>query len=101
VRESVGTFGKLTVPLPSPLRALWLVAVLALTVAALAVGDRRQRLLLLGTAALGVLFPTLFYAVIYRHTGFGLQGRYLLPVLMMVPMLAGEVVRLHARSARF
>jgi uncharacterized membrane protein YjdF len=34
----------------------------------------------------------LFYAWIYKGTGFSLQGRYMLPVLALVPLFAGEIV---------
>jgi hypothetical protein len=47
---------------------------------------------LAAVAAVGLLFPVLFYAWVYRLTGFGLQGRYVLPVLMAAPLVAGELV---------
>jgi hypothetical protein len=40
-----------------------------------------------------VLVPVVFYAGLYRHTGFGMQGRYFLPVAVAIPLLAGELIR--------
>lgn len=39
-----------------------------------------------------VVAPVAFYALFTRPTGFGLQGRQLLPALVLVPLLAGEMV---------
>ncbi len=91
--EAVGTFGSLTVALPAVARYVWWVLVVGLALAALVRGAPRERVVLIGTAALAVLFPVLFDALVYRHTGFGLQARYVLPVLMMGPLVAGEIIR--------
>ncbi len=91
--EAVGTFGSLTVALPGVVRYLWWLLVLGLVLAALMRGARRERVVLVATVALTILFPVLFDALVYRHTGFGLQARYVLPVLMMVPLVAGEILR--------
>jgi hypothetical protein len=42
---------------------------------------------------IAVAFPILFDAWVYRHTGFELQARYVLPVLMIPCLVAGEIVR--------
>ena len=42
-------------------------------------------------AFVGVL-PIAFWLVQYRHTGFDLQGRQLLPLVVAVPLIAGEVI---------
>jgi hypothetical protein len=93
--EAVGTFGQLTVPLPGAVRYLWSLLALALVLTAGLRGTARERIVLLGVAVTALLFMVLFDALVYRHTGFGLQARYVLPVLMMVPLLAGEI--LHER----
>ena len=77
LRDSVGTFGSLTVH--------WL-------------GAGRDRWLLAATVVLASAFPVLFYAWVYRFTGFGLQGRCLLPVMVLIPLLAGEMI--HQRLGR-
>jgi hypothetical protein len=56
----------------------------------------RERVVLTLTVVLALAFPVLFYAWVYRFSGFGLQGRYTLPVLTLIPMLAGELLHRHA-----
>jgi hypothetical protein len=92
LREAVGGFGKLTSNLPALLPLPWGLGVLAMLCAALIRGDRRERvvLALIFAAALG--FPVLFYAWSQRPTGFGMQGRYALPLLALIPMAAGDVL---------
>jgi len=41
---------------------------------------------------LAVAYPVFFFAWLYRDSGFGLQGRYVLPVLVLTPMLAGSLL---------
>jgi hypothetical protein len=91
--QAVGTFGSLTVPLPTAIRVAWWTLAALLIIAALTIGTVRQRLCLLATCAVGLAFPVLFYAFVQSHTGFGMQGRYVLPVLMLAPLLAGEILR--------
>jgi hypothetical protein len=42
--------------------------------------------------ATAVLFPPLFWLVQYRHTGFDLQGRQMLPLLVALPILCGSLL---------
>ncbi len=44
---------------------------------------------------LALAFPVLFYAWVDRFTGFGLQGREVLPALMLIPLVAGEIISRH------
>ena len=76
----------------------WWSVVLVLSGIATAVGSRRERVIVLGAVAWALAFPVLFYAWVYRFTGFGLQGRYVLPSLMVVPLVAGEVICRHAST---
>jgi hypothetical protein len=45
-----------------------------------------------GVALLALGFPVVFYAWVDRFTGFEVQGREVLPLLMLIPLVAGEVV---------
>lgn len=92
---AVGIFGALTIFLPNPAYWLWWLAVLGLVAAALWLGDRRERLVVAGVTIFAVAFPILFEAWVDRWTGFWLQGREVLPVLMLAPLAAGEVVYVH------
>ncbi|MDQ2761491.1 MAG: DUF2142 domain-containing protein [Actinomycetota bacterium] len=100
LRHSVGSFGSLDVPLPTGACWLWWGAVITLLAAGTYVSTRRERWLLIALAVLALSFPIFFYAWVYRHTGFGLQGRYVLPVLMLVPLVAGEFVYRNVRRAQ-
>jgi hypothetical protein len=88
---AVGNFGALTVQLPKAIVALWLVLVIGLVLAALRVGTRRDRLTMVVVFVLALGFPVLFWAWVDRYSGFGVQGREVLPVLMLIPLLAGEL----------
>lgn len=41
---------------------------------------------------LALAFPVLFYAWVYRFSGFGLQPRHVMPVLTLIPVISGEVL---------
>jgi hypothetical protein len=99
LREAVGGFGALSSNLPSFLPLLWGLAVLALLCAAVIRGDRRERIVLAVILVAGLSFPVLFYAWSQRPTGFGMQGRYALPLLALIPMVAGEVLDSHRARA--
>ena len=92
LQQAVGVFGSLTVPLPEFMVKLWQLLVIVLTLFALALADTRRRVLLLVVVVASLAIPVLFYAWSYRLSGFGLQGRYFLPVLALVPMLSGELI---------
>jgi hypothetical protein len=89
---AVGIFGSLTIFLPLAAYWLWWLLVLALVAAAIWLGDRRERAVTVAVTLLALMFPILFYAWIGRFTGFPLQGREVLPPLMLIPLVAGEVV---------
>lgn len=100
LRGAVGNFGPLTVPLPTSLYVLWGLLVAGLLGVALWLAARRERVLLIAVTLLAVGFPLLFFAWSYRLSGFGLQGRYALPVLVLVPMLAGHLIDRSAAALR-
>ena len=99
--NSVGTFGALTVSLPFAAYWTWWLFVAAIILGAMWVGGRRDRSLLIAVVALALAFPVLFFAWVYRFTGFGMQGRYVLPVMVLIPLLAGEMIhrRLQTRPS--
>ncbi len=90
--EVIGVFGSLDSVMPAFAYVLWWTMLAALAVAALRLGGRRERMVLVLLVA-GALPITLFIAVMnLAQTGFGMQGRYVLPVLVSVPLFAGEVL---------
>jgi hypothetical protein len=96
VKQAIGNFGSLTVPLPRAACWIWSLLVLGLIAAGLWLGTRHERLVIVAVSVLALAFPVLFYAWIDRYTGYGLQGREVLPVLMLIPLTAGEVVSRHS-----
>jgi hypothetical protein len=65
---------------------------------AMLVGNRRERFVLLGALIATLALPVVLVAAVMRHTGYGLQGRYVLAFSVVVPLLAGEVVFRHRET---
>jgi hypothetical protein len=98
VPELIGNFGVLDTRLPT---VAWLTGYLLigiLLVLALRLGSTRERRVVVGATAFAVLLPGLEQWLLYRHTGYWIQGRYFLPILMAAPLLYGEIVLRHAES---
>jgi len=89
--EAIGVFGWLDTRMSRPAYLLWKALLLGLIVMALVVADRRQRLVIAGVVLAGAAV-TVGVGVLNRPTGFGAQGRYVLPFLVVVPLVAGEVL---------
>ncbi len=87
----VGAFGFLEYPLPLWIPLLWLAVALAVGVLAFRESAVRERRVLLGSFGVGLLLPLVLYVLVIRRTGCGLQGRHVLPVLVGLPLLAGEL----------
>jgi Predicted membrane protein (DUF2142) len=98
LKGAVGNFGSLTVPLPLAAYLIWWLLVVVLIVAAALLGTRRDRVILGAVVVLVLAFPVLFWAWIDRYSGFGLQGREVLPPLMLIPLVAGELVYRNRRT---
>ncbi len=98
-RQAVGVFGWQSVPIPSAVYWLWGLLAAGLFLAAFAVGGWRDRALLAGSLAMVVATYELLAAAVFIQNGFGMQGRYILPALVMLPLLSVEVLagRLPAR----
>jgi len=97
-RQLVGVFGPLNVPLNGIAYGVWEAVTVMVVVAAVVVGNRRERLALV-LAVLAVPAASIAVSVAVVHqTGFGMQGRYVSALAVGVPLLAGEVlVRNRAR----
>jgi hypothetical protein len=97
--DLVGKFGYLDVKLPPALPLAWIALVLLLSAAAWAIAMPRERLVLALLLLAGLFGPPIFYALLIRPTGFGLQGRQVLPALVAIPLLAGETLYRHRDRA--
>ncbi|AEH08048.1 MULTISPECIES: DUF2142 domain-containing protein [Protofrankia] len=105
MRQTIGVFGWQSVPLPTALYGLWTLLAGGLFLAAFVVGRWRDRALLAGGLLVVVVLYELLAAAVFIQNGFGMQGRYILPALVMLPLLSVEVLadrlpaRLSARAA--
>jgi hypothetical protein len=93
LEEMVGRFGYLEFSLPLPVYIFWGVATLAGVACALRWAPARGKVVLAVCALALAGLPLAQYILVQRHTGFGLQGRHVLPILVIVPLLAGELLR--------
>lgn len=89
--EVIGVFGALDSPMPAFAYLVWLAMLAALVLAALRVGRRRDRVVMLALAGGLVVLTVAVAALNLAQTGFGMQGRYVLPMVVTLPLLAGEV----------
>jgi hypothetical protein len=93
IEQAIGTLswtGPGAVRLPHWLIEGWILAGLLLTAVALVVTGWRERLILLATLAGGVGLPIAAQTISANGTAW--QGRYGLPLLVGVPMLAGWII---------
>lgn len=95
--EMVGVFGWLDTFLPAPLALSWLGAVLLVLALALYAGTWRDRVVIvivavavtfIGAALTGYLTQSFGYTL----AGQGVQGRYLMPLAVWIPIVSGEVL---------
>jgi hypothetical protein len=91
--EFIGNFGYLNVPLSSTVEWLWALAVAVLLALAVGVGRSAARVAIAGSVLVAVAFPIYLFAASLRFTGFALQGRYTLPVAVVIPLVAAEALR--------
>ncbi len=92
-RQHVGVFGWLDTRLPLEGYLLWTLGLAALVVSALVLGTTRQRVVLAVLTSVSVAVSVVVSAALIRPTGFGMQARYVMPLTVVVPLFAGEVVR--------
>jgi hypothetical protein len=91
LHDAVGTFGALSVHLPGWMYWLWWALIAVLCAVAIARSGRRGRIAMVVTLAIVLAFPILFWAFYFRQVT-GLQGRYVLPILILVPLVAGYLL---------
>ena len=94
----IAGFGYLEWHLPVWVYGLWAALVAGVVGFALRYGRRRERLVLSGAVLGGIVLPPLFWIVVLSRTGFGLQGRHILPIMVAIPLLAAEILRRRGRA---
>jgi len=92
LREQVGVFQYLDAPMPDWSYVAWAALLVGLLVAALWKGRARDRVWLVLTLAGALFAPVFLYIAVIRHNGWTVQGRHVLPLTAVLPLLAGEVL---------
>ena len=91
--EWIGTFGWLDTRLPRTVFLTWLGLGAAIVSVAVVVGRPRQRLALLVALGLAVTAAVLLSATLRAgELGGNVQARHLMPFLVVIPLLAGEII---------
>lgn len=88
-REMVGIFGWKDTQVPDVVVAAYAVAIGGMLVAAVALARGRRLLVLLALAAAVVLVPPVIQGLLVTDVGYMWQGRYMLPILGMLLVVAG------------
>jgi len=102
VRSGVGNFGWLDTPLPQVALATWVILVVVLCAAAVLLARPADRWTLLTVLAASLATAYVVDATVFAPIKAGLQGRHMLPLFVMLPLLSAVVVveRLHGSSLR-
>jgi hypothetical protein len=95
LEQLVIAYGYLEFRPPTLLWVAWLAILVAVVAAGLLAGSRREKLVLAVATVVAPLVPLALFVVLIRFTGFGIQGRHVLPLLVVLPLLAGEILRRH------
>lgn len=98
LRDLVGHFGWLDTSMPAAAYVAWAALLAVVFVLAFAVGDGRRRIVLGVVPVLVVLVIVLISAGLLRQNGFEIQGRHVLALAAVLPLLAAEVVAERARA---
>ena len=99
--EWIGKFGWLDTSLPKAAVLAWLGVGAAMVALALVLGRARQRLALLVALALAVAVAVILSATLRAgELGGNVQARHLMPFLVVIPLLAGEMVTQRATRWR-
>jgi len=94
----IGSFGYEDVPLGRFGVVVWTAVAVAVFGLAGRFGNIRERFALGLAIVLSVVLPIYIYAAITSKEGIQTQGRHILPLLVTVPLLSGELLRRHAAA---
>jgi hypothetical protein len=93
LRQQISGSGWLDVTLPSAVTVGWAALLALVAVGAFVVGRWRERLVLLLAVAAAAVLGGALYELVLRPAALDIQGRYLLPVLVLVPLVSGFVLQ--------
>jgi Predicted membrane protein (DUF2142) len=92
LNEMIGVMSWLDTPLPSPVYVIWEAIAAAVIILGALMANREGRWRLGAIAVAGVIIPTGLMLSVINTAGFFTQGRYLLPVLVGLPIVAGYLI---------
>ena len=98
IQQMVGVFGWLDTPTADVLSRVWVGLVVLVVLLALVVGSARQRLALVATAVVVFALPVAIETAGVHQLGYFWQGRYSLPLVAGIPLMATWII---ARARRF
>jgi Predicted membrane protein (DUF2142) len=93
-KQTVGVFGATDIFMPLIFYVVWWLMLAALLAAAFYVGRGLERAAL-PALAVGIVAATLVLSAIYRQIGYELAARYILPLAVILPLWAGELLARH------
>ena len=100
VRQMIAVFGWTDIAAPSVTFAVWFLAVGGIVGMAIVMSSRRWTLALALAVVTTLVLPVLLEAAQVREVGYQWQGRYTLPLVVGIPLLAGFGVS-ETSTARF
>ncbi len=92
IRQTIGVFGWQDTPMPYWTYLIGAAILLFVVFIAMATGRFVDRLVMLGLAAVVLIFPLVSHYLQARYIGVFWQGRYILPLAIGVPLLAGFAI---------
>jgi hypothetical protein len=92
LRQQIGVFGWLDAAMPTAAYAAWRMLLVVLVTLGVLVATGRARRAFVATVVGAALVTVGLGAAVVHQTGFGMQGRYVLPVVVAVPLVAGELL---------
>ena len=93
IRMGIGVFGWVDTPLPGLILTLWIVATVTLIGSAVLLGRRADAWTLMLSLLYVCVVGYVVQATVFTPIQAGIQGRHLLPVFALVPILAGVVLQ--------
>ncbi|WP_270889050.1 DUF2142 domain-containing protein [Pedococcus sp. 5OH_020] len=91
-RSGIGNFGWLDTPLPQVALAVWVCMVVLVCGGALVLATKRDLWTLLTILGACLVTAYVVYSVVFLPIRAGLQGRHMLPMFMLLPLLSGVVL---------
>jgi Predicted membrane protein (DUF2142) len=100
IYQQIAVFGWLDTGLPGTFYMLWIAMVTVLVGMALLLGSNRERAIVLGAIVASITIGVINDVLIEYPTGFRGQGRHWLPLAVLVPIAAGDIVACNLHRLR-